>query len=252
MKKLLVGVALLVACALAAVILVVGNVDKIIKGALEGIGSELLGTQVRVAAVELDLRSGSGQISGFTIANPAGFQTGDAFRMETIRLDLDLSSMDRQPLRIDDLSIQSPEIRLEAREDGSTNLQTLLDNIERNSSKADKKAAEEHPATADSAKADPLRISFETLSVAGVKVHATVPGQEPQTVVIPDIVMRDVGQETGLTPAEIGRVVIGEVINRSVEAVLKKKMTEKVEEAAKGFLEDLKEKVLPGGNKEGE
>jgi hypothetical protein len=244
MKRLLVGAAAIaVVVVVGVIVLLVGNIDKIIKGALEGVGSELLGTPVRVAAVEIDLKDGVGQISGLSIANPAGYSSENAFEMNMIRLDLKLSSLDEQPLVVYELKIQDPVVRLEAREDGSANLKTLLDNIEANSARADKKAAEGQSESDNIPQGEPVRISFKELAVTGVQVHVSIPGQEPETVVIPDIVMENVGRERGLTPAEIGTVVIGEIITESLEATLKKKMTEKVKEAAKGFLEDLKEKI---------
>ena len=246
MKKLLVFVTALVAVVLVAVVLLVGNVERIVKGLLEGVGSELLGTPVRVRSVELDLREGAGSISGFSIANPPGYSPGKAFHVDTIRLDLKLSSLKGQPLVIEELTVRDPVVRVEVKEDGSANLKTLLDNIERNGDRADRKAAEEKPAPAGAPEGEPVRISFGELAFTGTTVHASVPGREPEEVVLPDIVMRDVGKEKGLTPAGIGKVVLGKIIGESLEAVLKKKMTEKVEEAARGFLEDVKEKFAPG------
>ena len=245
MKKLFIGVAAFAVLVVVAAVLLIGNIDKIIKGALEGVGAELLGTKVSVAAVEFDLRDGAGQISGFSIANPAGYSSEDAFRMDIIRLELNLSSLDKQPLIINELRIQDPVVRLEAREDGSSNLKTLLDNIEKNSAKADKKAAEQQPESEDIPRGEPVHISFGKLAITGVKVHASIPSQEPEIVVIPDIVMQNVGEEEGLTPAEIGNVIIGEIITKSLEATLKKKMAEEVKKAAEGFLGDLKKKLLP-------
>ena len=90
MKKILIVFAGLAVIAVIALYLLVGNLDKILKGAIEGVGSELLGVPVTVASVELDLKSGTGQISGITVANPAGFQAVNAFQMDMIRLGLDL------------------------------------------------------------------------------------------------------------------------------------------------------------------
>lgn len=249
MKKLFIGAAVVAVVVLVAVMILVGNVEKIVKGALESVGSELLGTRVRVSTVDLDLKRGSGRISGFTVANPEGYSSAKAFKMETILLDLELGSLGKQPLVVEDLQIRDPVVRLEAREDGSSNLQTLLDNIRKNSTSADRKAAEGQPKPDDARQDEPVRISFGSLAVTGVEVQASIPGQEDQRAVLPDIVMRDVGRGKGLTPAEIGTVVIGKVFAESLEAVLKKKMTEKVQEAAKGLLEDLKGMVAPEKNK---
>jgi hypothetical protein len=84
------------------------------------------------------------------------------------------------------------------------------------------------------------------LAITGVNVNAVVPGQDPVKVVIPDIVKTNVGGDTGITPAEIGGVIIGDIIGKSLKASLEKKLTEKVEEATKGLLNDIKNKLTPG------
>lgn len=245
MKKVLIGVAAIAVLAFIGVFLLVGNLDKIIKGALEGVGSELLGVPVVVDAVELELKSGAGQISGISIANPPGYSDKNAFEMDTIRLGIDLGSLGSQPTVINELTIQSPIIELEAMEDGSSNLQTLLDNIDKNSAKADKKAAETQPEAEGTKKGEPARLRFNKLSITGVTVNAVVAGKEPETVVIPDIVMENVGGEAGITPAEVGKVILGDIIGSSLRAVLERKITEKVEEAAKGLFDDIKTKLAP-------
>jgi len=165
--------------------------------------------------------------------------------MDSIRLGIGLGSLGSQPIVINELTVQSPVIELEAKEDGTSNLKTLLDNIEKNSASADKKAAETQPEAKGTEKGEPVRFSFKTLNVTGVTVNALVPGREPETVVIPDIVMKDVGGEEGITPAEVGKVILGDVISSSMSAVLEKKLTEKVEEVSKGLLNDLKSKLVP-------
>ena len=245
MKKILIGLACAAVVAGIALFLLVGNLDNIIKGALEGVGSELLGVPVTVADVELDLKSGTGQISGLTIANPAGFTARNAFEMNMIRLGLDIGSLGRQPLVVNELHIDSPVVELEAQEDGSSNVKTLLDNIEKNSARADKKAAEDQPEGGGGAAAEPVRISFRQLAITGVTVHAAVPGQEPATVVIPDIVMENVGGDAGVTPAQVGGIIIGDIVGRSLRATIEKKLSDKLEESARGLLDELKTKLLP-------
>ena len=51
MKKILIVFAGLAVIAVIALYLLVGNLDKILKGAIEGAGSELLGVPVTVASV---------------------------------------------------------------------------------------------------------------------------------------------------------------------------------------------------------
>jgi hypothetical protein len=245
MKKILIGFTVLVVLVVVAVFVLIGNIDKIVKGAIEGVGSELLGTPVGVTAVKIKIDSGSGQISGLTIANPTGFSPGNAFQMDLTRLDLNLKSLGKQPMVIDDLTIKSPVVRLEVKEDGSSNLQTLLNNIEKNSKKADQKAADQGAESQSGTEGEPIRMSFGNLAVTGVTVHTSIPGAEPESVVIPDIVLTNVGGETGLTPGELGSLVLGEIIASSLETALKKEITEQIEKAGKGLFNDIKSKLLP-------
>jgi len=241
MKKILIGIAAVVVVVFIAAVFLLGNIDKIVKGVLEGVGSELLGVPVKVASVEIKLKSGSGQITGLTIANPTGYSTPNAFQMDTIRLGLNLGSLGKQPLVVDELNIRNPVVQLEAKADGSSNLKTLLNNIDKNSAKADKKAAEQ-TASESTPKGEPVRLSIGKLAITGVTVNVNAPGQEPQKVVIPDIVEENVGNATGLTPGEIGKLIIGKIIKSSLENTIKKSITKKAEEATKGLFDGLKDK----------
>ncbi|MEJ2136819.1 MAG: AsmA family protein [Desulfofustis sp.] len=243
MKKILIGIAGLALVAAIALYLLVGNLDKILKGAIEGVGTELLGVPVTVTSVDLDLKSGMGQISGISIANPPGYQAVNAFKLDNIRLGLDLSSLRSQPIVIRELNIQSPVVDLEVNEQGSSNMQTLLDNIKQNSAKTDEKAAEEQPSQEETGTTEPVKLSFTKLAITGVTVNGVVPGQEPTQVVLPDIVRENVGGTEGLTPAQVGGVLIGDIAAQSLQAVVEKKLSEKMEEAAQGLLNDLKKKL---------
>jgi hypothetical protein len=239
MKKILIGISAIVVVVVLAVVFFLGNIDKIVKGALEGVGSELLGEPVKVASVKIELKSGSGQITGLTIANPTGYSAPNAFQMDMIRLGLNLGSLGKQPIVVDELKVVNPVVQLEVKEDGSSNLKTLQDNIDKNRVKADKKAVKQTSSDATQ-KGDPVRISIGKLSMTGVTVHVNAPGQEPQTVVIPDIVEDNVGNESGLTPGEIGKLIVGRIISSSLENTIKKSLLKKAGEATKGFFDGLK------------
>lgn len=239
MKKILIGISAIVVVVVLVVVFFLGNIDKIVKGALEGVGSELLGVPVKVASVKIELKSGSGQITGLTIANPTGYSAPNAFQMDMIRLGFNLGSLGKQPIVVDELKVVNPVVQLEVKEDGSSNLKTLQDNIDKNRVKADKKAVKQTSSDATQ-KGEPVRISVGKLSMTGVTVHVNAPGQEPQTVVIPDIVEDNVGNESGLTPGEIGKLIVGRIISNSLENTIKKSLLKKAGEATKGFFDGLK------------
>jgi Flp pilus assembly pilin Flp len=249
MKKILTGLAVSGAVAGVIIFLLLSNLNEIVKGTLENVGSELLGVPVTVASVDIKLKSGRGQISGLTIANPAGFSKENAFQMDDITLSINLRSLKKQPLLINELSIIRPVVHLEAKADTSSNLQTLLDNIHSNSEKADKKAAEEQQDTKTTPAGEPIKIAFGKLVISGVTVHADVAGQKPQTVVIPDISRENVGKDHGLTPGKIGELILGDIITKAIETALVKTLTNKVEDTVKGFFNKLNSQLKSDDNK---
>ena len=129
-------------------------------------------------------------------------------------------------------------------ENGKSNLQTLLDNINKNSAKTDKTVAKEQDDPAVTTTGEPRRIAFGKLRILGVTVHADIAGQPPKTVVIPDISRELLGKEKkGLTPGEIGGVILGDIITKAIEAALMKSLTDKVEKTALDIFDKLRSKL---------
>ena len=241
MKKVLIGVGILAVVAAIGIALLLGNLDKIIKSTIEGVGSELLGVPLTVTSVEISAREGTGQITGLNIGNPPGYTSPQAFKMDMIRLGINYDSIGKQPLVISELKIQNPVVDLELKTDGTTNLQQLMNNMEQNSSKADQTAAEQQPDPPLGGKeGEPARIAIKELAVTGVAVQVRALDQPSETVILPDIILSDVGQQAGLTPAELGQLIIGEIINQSLAATIEKTMTKKIEDTAKGLFDSLK------------
>lgn len=245
MKKILLVLAGILVLVGIAVFVLVGNLDKFVKNAIEGVGSELMGVPVTVSSVGFKLKNGEGEITGLVIGNPTGFTSPKAFQMDVIRLGIDLGSIGKQPVVINELTIDKPIVNLEVRDDGSINLQTITGNMEKNGSNADKKAAEEQPVIEGTPKGEPIKIAFKKLNITGVTVNVIKDGLAAQyeTVVIPDIVLNNVGGTEGITPAEIGKVVFGEITTSALKNALQKSLTKQVEEATKGLFDNLKKKI---------
>ena len=110
------------------------NLDSIVAGVIEDVGSDVLKTEVSVSGVSIDLKGGKAGIAGMTIANPEGYSRANIFEMEGIAVDLDLGSIGEDVLVIDAIEIQNPLTNFEGKSDGGSNMQTLLDNINSGSS----------------------------------------------------------------------------------------------------------------------
>jgi hypothetical protein len=155
MKKVLIGLAVLALAVAVAVVWLLRSLDEIVENQIETIGTELAGVAVRVGSVGIDIKSGTGEISDLRIANPDGYAAPDAFEMSTLRADIDLQSLDKQPLVLEELTIDSPVAHLELDQRGRSNLKEILDNASRNTRQADAKAE-----TAESG--EPMRIAIRS------------------------------------------------------------------------------------------
>jgi len=73
MKKVLIALGVVVVLIGGGLVLLLSNLDGLVKTAIETYGSEAVGSQVSVGSVELNLTEGSAAIYDFSVANPPGF-----------------------------------------------------------------------------------------------------------------------------------------------------------------------------------
>jgi hypothetical protein len=181
-------------------------------------------------------------INDLRIANPDGYAAADAFEMSTLRADIDLQSLGKQPLVLDELMIDSPVVHLEINQRGRSNLKEILDNASSNTSQAYAKAE-----TAESG--EPRRIAIRRLLIQGATVTESKPPEkgEPRKGTLPAIERTQVGGSNGATPGEIGKIVIrelgGRIVRQAATKAAKEALKEAIEENASGLLEDIGERL---------
>lgn len=218
----------LVALAVAAFYLM-RNLGSIVETRIESTGTDMLGRPVEVGSVEIDLGAGAGEIRNLTLANPEGYTDPYAFSMDLIRLGIDISSLGGSPKRLDELVIESPAVSLEVKEDLQSNLGELAARLKREiEARPDKpEPAEEEPAD--------IRLAVDRLRVAGVNLTLRHPELEdgPKQITLPDIELRDLGGEEGVTGAELGLEIVEAVIREG----LKRTAEAEIRERASGLLQ---------------
>ena len=98
------------------VLLVVGaivfflKIDTIAKKGLEKYGSEMFGTKMTLASIDISASSGEGSIKDLTIANPQGFSTPHAFMMSEVEMRVEPKSVPTDEVVIDQVVMDNPEI----------------------------------------------------------------------------------------------------------------------------------------------
>ncbi len=138
-KFIFIGIPVLI---IVVIIALVFSVNSIIKHGVETVGPLALGTDVKIAEVDISLFSGKGQLKGIIIGNPEGFKTDNSFKLNKVRLALDVSSLFSDKIIIDEIFIDAPEITYEKSGKGD-NFKAILDNVNDFAGTSGSKASED-------------------------------------------------------------------------------------------------------------
>lgn len=228
MKKVMIGVVLLLVVIAAALFFVMQNLDRYIAALIEDYGSAATGAPVDVRGVELSLASGEGKIRALSIGSPEGFEADYTFRLGQIHLDLDTESVTRDPVVIERILIEKPEVIYEVSPRG-TNLGTIQKNIDAYAARLpkDAKSAESLP------DGEARKLLIRKLDIVGGHVKVLVGSAEGKfaEASIGDIHLRDLGaKQDGLT----GRQVTARILGVLTRAALQSAGSADVEALRKG------------------
>jgi hypothetical protein len=230
MKRMLrIGAALLVASVVVGGFLLYSSLDAIVKAAIEKIGSDVTGTEVRVTDVDISPATGEGALRGFRVTNPEGFEDEQAFEFDEITMKIDLATLASDPVVIEEIVVQSPRIRYELGGKG-TNVGAIQKNVEGYTEGSE-------PAGGPSFIIKHLYFRDGQINVAGASLLKKGVGSP-----LPDLHMTDIGtEEGGVTPA---------VLTKKVTAALGRKVVTAVGKIDLGELEsDTKEAAKKTGQK---
>lgn len=208
MKKILIGVVVLVVIIAAGAYFLLGNLDAIVKAAVEKIGSDLTQTKVTLDDVDIEETSGRGVFRGFRVTNPDGFSDDDAFKFEEVRVTIDATSILSDPVIIKELVIVGPEVFYEFGDDG-TNLDRLSKNVQ---SKAGSGGGGESGGP---------KFVIENLYLRDGKVTVRAPLlNEKISLPLPTIHLTDIGREgRGATPGDIADQMMAAILAGAGSAV---------------------------------
>lgn len=240
-KKILIGVAVLLVIVAGGVYFLYSNLGGIIKAAIENYGTQATQSDVKVSNVKLSLTSGEGAISGLSIANPKGYSASNAFSLGLVSLKVDPSSATKNPVVIKEIVIDAPQIAYEMGGQGGSNLQTIQNNV---NAFAKKMGAGGSSQPAAGSKEPEKKLIIEHLVVRNGQIaasHAQLKGQQIK-VGLPAITMNNIGKaKGGATPAEVANEVIG-----AISAQAQKVATAEVQKLLKDQLGSAAKDALGG------
>lgn len=233
-KKALIAIVVLVLVVAAVIWKVGANLDGIVAGMIEEVGTDVLKTRVTVSAVSLDLKEGKAVISGLTVANPPGYSPSNLLEVATVEVDLAFNSLPSNALNIQAVNIRNPVIIYEGDANGGSNLQTVLDNMEE-----DAPVTSGDNSTPGGSNHDEFKLIIDSLTFSGGRVMASS-ALKPGEVIefeLPDIRMKDIGRaEGGVTTDAVAEMVVRKLLRQTVRAAAKSELNNILEEKAKDVL----------------
>lgn len=204
MKKILIGLAVVVLLAVVGGYFVFSNLGGIIKAAVEEYGSEATQATVSLDSVDLDVTSGKAGLNGFVVGNPSGFETEAAFKLGSIAVQIDPASISSDTILIKSVAITNPKVTYELVK-GSSNIDAIQKNVD---AYAKKLGAGGSSSSSDG---EEKKIVIEKLTITGgeVAVAADFLGGKEMGSKLPNITLTDIGKDSGgATPAEVIQKVI--------------------------------------------
>jgi hypothetical protein len=216
MKKILLGIALLIGLAIAgAAWWFSSSLDAMMASAIRTYGPDMAGVSVKLSTLKIVSTDGTVVLRGLMLGNPKGFATDRALAAGEISMVLDVGSLTRDVVLIRRISVLSPEVNYEYTAGGSN-----IDVIQRN---IDRYVAEHLGAKDDTAGKGPgKKLIIDTLDIRGgkIKVSAAALKDQAVTVELPSIQMHNIGTRTnGATAGEVVQQVMGAVKYNATRAV---------------------------------
>lgn len=214
MKKLLLGLVVLVVVAAGGLAYVANRADSLVRAAVVRYAPDILGAPVSLGDVRISLRRGRAGLSDLVIGNPPGFASDHAMRLARVDVGLEVGSLFSDEIIIDEIAINGPELTFELGAGGS-NFAAISKNAE--AATADMTGGNEETTDQDTPR---LVIRKLDITDGQVQVIANIGGARGTSVSLPDIHLRNLGRAgAGLTPQEAAKKIVGTLAAAATRAV---------------------------------
>lgn len=210
MKKIILG--LIGFVLLAIVVIVIGvfvYINQIAKTGVEKGATYALDVPTTLDSADINLFGGEFALAGLTVSNPEGYDTPHFLSLGDGSAAVDFSTIQQDTVEIPTLVLENIDIYLD-KEDGKANYEVILDNLKRFESE------DTGDDTTDAPPADPdaptKKYVIRKVEIRNVTAHVEflpLAGDLARTtVVVPEIILEDVGEKDPVTVAKLTNVLI--------------------------------------------
>lgn len=211
-QKVLVAFFILLLAAFVAAFL---SLNFLVKKAVNTVGPRIMKVDVRLAASNISPLSGSGSLLHLQISNPDGYKDPYALLFGGVQIKTQRDSLFASPVIVEEIAIRNPEINIEGLP-FSNNLIKLLSNLNASSQNSD--AAGKNASLSDGKKS--RKVIAQNIFITGAKLHvhlSTADQSLDQTLVLPDIILHNVGSEDeGVTLTELSRQILTPLLESAI------------------------------------
>ena len=238
MKKLLIGILLIIGIGAGALFYLSSNAGGMIKDAVVIYTPPMIGADVELASVDLDAPNGTASLKGLVIRNPEGFKSEHAFKIANMALKLDVQSLTSDVIHINEVRLDTPDMIYEIGTNGN-NVGRIQENVEKFVESLGLESSDEE-----------LKYIIDNVYIndTKVKIASDLLGGRGASVTLPDLHIADIGKrENGAIATDVLKQIFG-VVNASVSKVAQDEvlgdLAGKAEAAAGNVVKDLEDKVV--------
>jgi hypothetical protein len=217
LKKIAIGVVVLLLLIAGGVYFLFSNLDSIIKAAIEKYGTAATLAEVKLDSVKISITSGEGALTGLTVGNPKGFATPQALSLGLISVKLDTSSVTGNgPIAIREIVIERPQVTYEVTNTGDSNLQTIQKNTMAYSgaSGGGGSGGNSSSTSGSSGGGQERKVIITDLYVRDgqIGISSTLLEGKALSAPLPTIHLTNIGKDSGgASPAQVAQQVIGSI-----------------------------------------
>lgn len=258
------------------------NLESIVKASVAKYGSQLTGTEVALDGFRLSPLKGEAELKGLRIANPAGYQTPHILSLGSAYVRLDMRSLLKPVIVVEEIRIANPEIAYELKSVAHNNVSDLLAAVNKNTAAAAdqtgatqtdtsktgttptgnaKPAVSSAGSTKSASSSAGKKVIINALNITGGKVSlgATFGGKgAAASVPLPAVTLKDIGREKdsqGKGIIETASLILKKILDTAYDTAVRqglnslKDIAGESADTLKGTAENLKNsaKGLLGG-----
>ncbi len=213
LKKIAIGVVVLLLVIAGGVYYLFSNLDSIIKAAIEKYGTAATQAEVKLDSVKISISSGEGALNGLTVGNPKGFATPQALYLGTISVKLDTSSVTGTgPIVIREIVIEKPQVTYEVTNSGDSNLQAIEKNAMAYGGGAGGSTSGSSGGTANGGQERKIVINDLYVRDGQISISQALLKGKTLSSALPTIHLSNIGKDSGgATPGQIAQQVLGSI-----------------------------------------